>query len=49
MYGYEACRCGMRSFLTREEKIEILNEYKEGLEKEAEAVQEKIENLKKNN
>lgn len=48
---YDNCgRCGsMRSFLTKEEKMEILKEYKENLEQEAKAVQERIEELKKNN
>lgn len=38
-----------RSFLTREEKVEMLKEYKESLEKEAKGVGEKIEQLQKNN
>jgi len=36
-----------RSFLTKEEKIEHLEEYKKWLEKETKGVEEAIENLKK--
>ena len=47
------CECGpeygFRNFLTKEEKIELLKEYKERLEKEAKGVAEAIEKLKKNN
>lgn len=42
MYAHDA-----RRFLTREEKIEMLNEYKEQLEREAQGVAERIEELKK--
>jgi hypothetical protein len=42
-------RGGMRSFLTKEEKIEILKNYKEELEKEAKGVAERIKQLEKNN
>ncbi len=43
--------CGneMRSFLTREEKIDLLKEYKENLEKETKGVAERIKELEKNN
>jgi len=37
----------MRSFLTREERIELLKEYKESLEKEAKGVSERIKELEK--
>ncbi len=40
--------CTTRSFLTREEKIEMLKEYKEDLEKEAEGVSERIRELERN-
>ena len=40
---------GYRNFLTREEKIEVLREYKESLEKEAQGVGERIKELQKNN
>ncbi|MBI2145564.1 DUF5320 domain-containing protein [Candidatus Woesearchaeota archaeon] len=39
--------CVPRNFLTREEKTELLKEYKESLEKEARAVSERIEELQK--
>lgn len=53
MYGN--CGCGeysykeMRNFLTKEEKIQLLKEYKEYLEKEAKGVSERIKDLEKNN
>ncbi len=46
---YENC-CGYgdrRSFLTREEKIELLKDYKDSLEKEAKGVAERIKDLEK--
>jgi len=39
--------CGGRSFLTKEERIQKLNKYKEWLDNESNGVQEKIEDLKK--
>ena len=40
--------CGSgRNFLTKDEKLEILKEYKESLEKEAQAVSERINDIKK--
>lgn len=42
-YGY-----GIREFLTKEEKIEILKEYRENLEKETKGVEERIKELQKN-
>ena len=51
MYG--GCDCGgfeePRKFLTKEEKIELLKEYKESLDKEAKGVEERIRELQKNN
>jgi len=44
MYG-----CSGRSFLTKEEKIEMLEEYRESLEREAKGVAERIAELKKHN
>lgn len=41
--------CGARGFLTREEKIEMLKDYKESLEKEAKGVSERIKELERNN
>ena len=45
MYG---C-CSHRSFLTKEEKLEMLNEYKQYLDNESKGVSESIKELKKNN
>ena len=44
----ESCGCGSRSFFTKEEKVEMLKEYKENLEKEAKGVAERIKQLQKN-
>lgn len=38
--------CGGRRFLTKEEKVEWLNEYKSDLENELKGVTERIEELK---
>ena len=47
-YGY-ACESSWevrpRNFLTKEEKISMLREYKENLEQEAKGVSEKIKDL----
>lgn len=48
MYCQSDCGSG-RGFLTKEEKIDMLNEYKEALEKEAKGVTERIKELQKNN
>lgn len=40
-----SCGYGSRSFLTRAEKVEMLQEYKKDLEQETQAVQERIEEL----
>ncbi len=39
----------MRRFLTKEEKVEILKGYREELQKEVKAVEERIKDLGKNN
>ena len=39
---------GMREFLTKEEKIEMLKEYKDDLEKETKGVAERIKELESN-
>ncbi|MEK6937080.1 MAG: hypothetical protein AABW58_03345 [Nanoarchaeota archaeon] len=39
--------CEERSFLTRDEKIEMLKEYKESLEKETQGVSERIKDLER--
>ena len=41
--------CTPRNFLTREEKVEMLEEYRQSLEKEAQAVSERIKDLKREN
>lgn len=38
-----------RSYLTKDEKIELLEEYKKSLENEAKGVAERIKELKKEN
>lgn len=43
--GY--CGGTRRSFLTKEEKIELLQEYKEDLDRESKGVAERIEELKR--
>ena len=47
--GYNRKCCGSRSYFTKEEKIEMLKEYKETLENEAKGVTERIQELQKNN
>lgn len=50
MNGNCECGCsGMRGFLTKDEKIELLKEYKDNLEKEMQGVKERIKELEKNN
>ena len=39
--------CGNRNFLTKDEKIEMLKEYKDSLNKEAKGVGERINELEK--
>jgi len=39
-------KCAPRNFWTKDEKMEMLTEYKDSLEKETQAVKERIENLK---
>ena len=51
--GGSGCGCGgsgrgYRNFLTKEEKIELLSEYKKKLENEAKGVEERLKELKKN-
>ncbi|MBI4360161.1 hypothetical protein HY572_00110 [Candidatus Micrarchaeota archaeon] len=48
-YNCSSYGCGSRGFLTKEEKIELLEEYQEQLEKEAQGVKERIAELKENN
>jgi len=46
---YDGCNYGhgMRNFLTKEERIEILKEYQEALQNEAKGVSERIKELEK--
>ena len=48
-----SCGCGPhstnRSFLTKEEKIDMLKEYQDSLEKEAQGVKEKIKRMEEAN
>jgi hypothetical protein len=41
--GYDCC--GPRQFLTKQEKVEMLKEYKKDLEMEAKGVAERIKEL----
>lgn len=43
---YAHCCCGPRSSFTSEEEIEMLEIYKENLEKESKAVEERISKLR---
>ncbi|MEN9626771.1 MAG: hypothetical protein RL557_1099 [archaeon] len=43
--GYSCGDSTVRQFLTKEERIEMLKEYKESLEKEVRGIQERIEDL----
>ena len=48
--GYSCCGVSVgkaRSFLTKDERITLLKEYKDDLEKEAQGVSEKIKDLEK--
>ena len=46
MHGDDDQMCG-RKFFTKEERAEVLERYKDWLEKEAKGVQEAIERMKK--
>lgn len=43
--SFEYSGSGVRSFLTKEERIQMLSEYKKNLELEAKGVEEKINKL----
>lgn len=47
-YGCCSSSYSERSFLTKEEKIEILREYQQDLQKEVQGVEEKIKELESN-
>ncbi|HLC31939.1 MAG TPA: hypothetical protein VJK51_04690 [Candidatus Nanoarchaeia archaeon] len=46
-YGVQCSSYSDRQFLTNEEKVEMLSEYKETLAKELQGVQERIKQLEK--
>jgi hypothetical protein len=48
--GYGCCGSGYngRNFLTREEKIQLLREYHQDLEREVQGVEERIKELEAN-
>lgn len=41
--------CVNRSYLTKDERIDMLKEYKEALDNESKGVEERIKELEKNN
>ena len=43
--GYSCSDGAVRQFLTKEERVEMLKEYKESLEKEVAGIKERIEEL----
>jgi hypothetical protein len=45
--GMCGCGCGGRRFLSRKEKIEMLEEYRESLKSELEGVEEELKELQK--
>ena len=45
--GMCGCGCGGRRFLSRKEKIEMLEEYRESLKNELEGVEEELNELKR--
>jgi len=46
-YGSMCSQSGSRNFLTKEEKLDILKEYKTDLEKETQGVAERIAQMEK--
>jgi len=47
IHGMCGCCCQGRRFLSRREKIEMLEEYRESLKNELEGVEEELKTLKK--
>lgn len=45
--GYCNCGVGGRSYFTKDEKVEMLKDYRESLEKELQGVKERIKELEK--
>jgi hypothetical protein len=46
-HGMCGCRCRGRRFLSRKEKVEMLEEYRESLKNELEGVEEELNELKR--
>ena len=46
-HGMCGCGCGERRFLSRKEKIEMLEEYRESLKNELEGVEETLKELQR--
>jgi hypothetical protein len=46
-HGTCGCGCGERRFLSRKEKVEMLEEYRESLKCELEGVEEELKKLQK--
>lgn len=47
VHGMCDCGCGQRRFLNRNEKVEMLEEYRESLKSELEGVEEALKELKR--
>ncbi len=47
IHGMHGCCCGRRGFLSRREKIERLEEYRESLKNELEGVEEELKEVKR--
>jgi hypothetical protein len=47
VHGMCGCDCGGRRFLSRKEKVEMLEEYREALKSELEGVEEALKELKR--
>jgi hypothetical protein len=47
VHGMCGCDCGGRRFLSRKEKVEMLEEYREALKSELEGVEEELNELKR--
>jgi hypothetical protein len=46
-HGMCGCGCGGRRFLSRKEKVEMLEEYRESLKNELEGVEEELKELQR--
>lgn len=45
-HGMHGCCCGGRKFLSKKEKIEMLEDYRESLQNELEGLEEELKKLK---